>query len=105
MTKIGNEQRRSRRQALSYHAQIEAMGGEGPLDCTIRDVSETGARVATLQPDQLPDEFILRLAKDGLPRRLCKVVWRTETEAGVSFVKPPRQVKITEMGVAVQPIY
>jgi hypothetical protein len=99
------EHRRSKRQSLDYHAQINAIGGDGPLDCLIKDVSETGARVATDSPDQLPDEFILRLTKDGATRRLCKVVWRTEREAGVSFVKPPRKRKITEMGVAAQPTY
>ena len=98
------EQRRNKRQSLGYQAQIEAVGGGGPLACIIKDVSETGARVATCTPDQLPDEFILRLTKDGATRRLCKVVWRTEREAGVSFVQPPRKRKITEMGVALQPI-
>jgi methyl-accepting chemotaxis protein len=97
------EQRRSKRQALHYRAQIEAVGDEAALDCTIRDVSETGARVATKAPDQVPEQFILRLTKDGATRRLCKVVWRSDREVGVSFVRPPRQVKITEMGVAVDP--
>ena len=99
------EQRRNKRQPLGYHAQIDAVGGDGTLDCIIEDVSETGARVATSAPDQLPDEFILRLTKDGARRRLCRVVWRTEREAGVSFMQPPRKRKITEMGVALQPIY
>ena len=40
-----NEQRRSKRQSLDYHVQIEAIGGDGPLDCIIKDVSETGARI------------------------------------------------------------
>ena len=79
------------------------VGGDGKLSCVINDVSETGARIATESPDQLPDEFILRLTVEGMPRRLCKVVWRSETHAGVSFVPPPRRRKITEMGVAVEP--
>jgi hypothetical protein len=103
-TMSAHEQRRNKRQSLGYHAQIEAIGGDGALDCTIKDVSETGARVAADSPDRLPDEFILRLTKDGATRRLCKVVWRTEREAGVSFVQPPRKRKITEMGVALQPV-
>jgi PilZ domain len=99
------EQRRNKRQPLGYRAQIDAIGGSGPLECIVKDVSETGARVATDSPDQLPEEFILRLTKDGATRRLCKVVWRSKWEAGVSFVQPPRGRKITEMGVAVEPIY
>jgi hypothetical protein len=98
------EQRRNKRQQLGYHAQIDAIGGNGPLDCIVKDVSETGARVATDSPELLPDEFVLWLTKDGATRRLCKVVWRSEWEAGVSFVRPPRGRKITEMGVAVEPI-
>jgi hypothetical protein len=100
-----DNKRRNKRQALHYHVQIGAVGGDGTLDCLIKDVSETGARVATNAPDQLPEEFILRLTKDGRARRLCRVMWRTETEAGVRFVKPPREMKITEMGLAVQPLH
>ncbi len=98
-----SDQRKAKRQALRYSARIDAVGGDGQMSCIIKDVSQTGARVATDSPDQLPDEFILRLTSTGLPRRLCKVVWRSETEAGVSFVRPPVRQKITEMGVAVQP--
>src|SRR3954467_11897767 len=98
------EHRRNKRQSLDYHAEIDAIGGGGPLHCVIKDVSETGARVATDSPDQLPDEFILRLTKDGATRRLCKRVWRTEREPGLSFLRPPRKHKIPEMGVAAQPV-
>ncbi len=96
--------RRSARRPLFYQAEIGTVGGEGHIRCIIKDVSETGARVTTHSPDQLPDEFILCLTSGGALRRLCKVVWRSETEAGVRFVRPPRRQTITEMGVAVQPV-
>jgi hypothetical protein len=97
------DQRRSTRRPLHYRADIGTIGGEGSVPCVVRDVSDTGARVATHSPDQLPDEFILGLTNAGSLRRLCKVVWRSETEVGVSFVRPPRGKKVTEMGIAVQP--
>jgi hypothetical protein len=99
------DQRKNKRRALGYQARINAIGGDGQISCIIKDVSETGARVATHSPDQLPDAFVLCLTADGLPRRHCRVVWRSETEAGVNFVRPPVDREVTEMGVAVQPSY
>jgi hypothetical protein len=98
-----SDQRKSRRRPIRYYAEIGTVGGEGCLPCLVKDVSETGARVATHSPDQLPDRFILRLTNEGALQRVCKVVWRSETEAGVTFVKPPRRREVTEMGVAASP--
>ena len=97
------DQRKNRRRALGYRARINAIGGDGQIFCIIKDVSESGARVVTSSPDQLPDAFILCLTADGLPRRHCRVVWRSETEAGVSFVQPPVDREVAEMSAAVQP--
>ena len=99
------DKRKTKRRALGYQARINAIGGDGQISCIIKDVSESGARVATSSPDQLPDAFVLCLTADGLPRRHCRVVWRSETEAGVSFVRPPADREVTEMGVAVQPSF
>ena len=97
------DKRKNKRRALGYQARINAIGGDGQISCIIKDVSETGARVATHSTDQLPDAFVLCLTVDGSRRRHCRVVWRSETEAGVSFVQPPAHRTVTEMGVAVEP--
>ena len=100
-----SDQRKAKRKSLHYVARIDAIGGDGQLSCIIMDVSETGARVATDSPDQLPDAFILCLTNAGGLRRHCRVIWRSEHEAGVRFVKPPSRRIITEMGVAPEPTF
>ena len=55
-----------------------------PVQCTIVDVSTTGARLTTERVDLLPDEFDLAL-KETLLRR-CQVVWRRDNQVGIKFV-------------------
>ena len=54
------------------------------IDCTVRDLSDTGARL--IFPSTtfgLPREFKLVIG-EGSPRS-CRVAWRTEKELGVNF--------------------
>ena len=57
--------------------------GSSVFDCTIRNLSETGAAL-DVSPVGLPAEFIL--VAEGF-RRSCKVVWRKEKRIGVTFGK------------------
>ena len=56
------------------------------IDCTIRNLSTTGAllEVSNPVPVRIPTEFILVVPGDGL-RLPCAVVWRTEYRMGVHF--------------------
>jgi hypothetical protein len=54
--------------------------------CTVLDVSASGAKIELKMPIEIPDEFELHLSSNGQVRRNCKVVRRTETEIGVNFV-------------------
>ncbi|MBB4066645.1 PilZ domain-containing protein [Gellertiella hungarica] len=54
------------------------------LDCTIRNLSDTGAKIALSTPTNLPDEFSLRF-EDGRERQ-CIVRWRKLSEFGVEFL-------------------
>jgi hypothetical protein len=53
----------------------------------IRGVSETGATVVCTRPDLLPDDFNLYFSRDRRDRRGCKVVWRSNHELGVTFLR------------------
>jgi len=59
-------------------------GGQNSLDCLIRDMSTTGARLELSASVTLPDRFDLYL-----PHRdeTCKVhiQWRRDTQIGVAF--------------------
>lgn len=57
--------------------------GGGAIDCTARNLSETGAALEVTSPLGIPDRFTLILA-DGL-HRPCHVVWRKEKRIGVIF--------------------
>ena len=54
------------------------------LECTVRNISETGAALKVSTTFGLPAAF--ELIVDGVRRR-CRVVRRTETTLGVSFEK------------------
>jgi hypothetical protein len=46
----------------------------------------------------LPETFILRLSEIGMPRRICRLVWRTERRAGVRFEPGPDALKALAEG-------
>ena len=82
-----SDQRRNKRRQIRYGARIEPTDGSGQMECVIKDVSQSGARVNMTDLDRLPDDFILRFTTKETPQRCCHVVWRSKKEAGVMFVK------------------
>ena len=59
------------------------------FDCTIRDISETGARLTCEQTGMLPNE--LQLVFHAIREvRYVRVVWRRNGELGVEFLTPAR---------------
>jgi hypothetical protein len=52
------------------------------LECTVRNVSDTGACVQVSTTVGMPTSFGLLI--DGV-RHECRVVWRTDTRLGVTF--------------------
>lgn len=60
------------------------------IGCSLRDISETGARIETTHPT-VPDTFVLIVDLDGLEAD-CEVIWRRQNLVGVRFLGPPRQV-------------
>jgi PilZ domain len=59
------------------------------LDCTVRDISATGARLRVDASQRAPDDFDLIIELDGLEAP-CRVVWRHDKEIGVIFTSLPR---------------
>ena len=58
--------------------------GGGSIDCTVRNLSETGAALDVASQLGIPTEFMLVI--DG-EQRSCRVVWRKEKRIGVTFDK------------------
>lgn len=61
------------------------------LSCTVRDLSDTGARLRCEGSVSVPDTFDLIIDLDGLDAS-CEVVWRRGPELGVRFVGTPRKI-------------
>jgi hypothetical protein len=59
-------------------------GRAGSIDCTVRDLSERGARLNVASPIGIPDVFNLLIGTDPLPRH-CRVAWRKAIQIGVEF--------------------
>lgn len=55
------------------------------IDCTVRNLSDTGACLQVHSPIGIPDEFNLVL-DSGRKSRPCRVAWRSPTQIGVAFL-------------------
>jgi hypothetical protein len=63
-------------------AKIEFGGHK--IDCTLRDLSTTGAALEVFDQATIPAKFTLIVPEDGL-KLPCRVVRRTEFRIGVAF--------------------
>jgi len=54
------------------------------MDCTVKNLSDTGAALEILSPLYVPDRFTLFVPSDQFKRR-CHVVWRKERRIGIAF--------------------
>ena len=61
------------------------LGTSSVIDCVVRNVTNTGARVELANTVELPEDLGLTF-DGGRSIRPCKVVWRTVTETGIQFV-------------------
>jgi len=77
-----SEKRAKQRQRVLKSAKIRLNRG-GIIDCTIRDISEGGARLRVASPLGIP-EFVELVFGDETARP-CRVVWRKEAQIGVEF--------------------
>jgi len=82
----GGEKRRSPRRGVCWNGLILDDQGRIIAQCFMMDVSATGAKLV-MDPDiNVPDLFVLTLARNAAVRRNCEVVWRAATSIGVCFV-------------------
>jgi hypothetical protein len=62
--------------------------GDSLRGCTVLDIADNGARIAIDDSRELPDEFLIRMQSSGFPIRRCRLIWRTDSAAGVEFMEP-----------------
>ena len=79
-----NEQRRALRKRTLIGARL-LIGKTCTLDCTVRNISDTGAKLVFATPTVTPDEFEVEIADHG--RFWARAAWRNGTAVGVQFVR------------------
>ena len=82
----GGEKRRARRQDVCWKGLIHDDQGSIITTCMMTDVSASGAKLIIAAGINVPDWFVLTLARNAGVRRNCDVVWRAPTSIGVRFV-------------------
>ncbi|MGY2047261.1 PilZ domain-containing protein [Methylobacterium sp. JK268] len=83
-----SELRREVRLRTFLKGRIVFNNGNASMDCLVRDLSPTGARLALSQTAVLPDSFDLHIpAKDKIYRATLR--WRRNDGVGVAFQEEP----------------
>ena len=77
-----SERRTRERQRVLKGGKIVFNNGASVLDCTVRNVSGTGACLVVVNALAVPAEFDLRLEADQQP---CEVIWRQSNRVGIRF--------------------
>jgi PilZ domain-containing protein len=87
---LNGENRRSQRRTVVEDARIvNKRGGWSLINCTVRDISEGGAKLQIAPSVEIPTEFDLLLVKEMqiIPVRIR---WRRRDFMGVQFTAPTR---------------
>jgi len=83
MNEIATEKRTAARKRVLKPGKLVFPNGGG-VDCIVRNISATGARLDVATPVGLPASFSLVIGSDQLARR-CHIVSATEKQVCVTF--------------------
>ena len=86
-------QRHARRQRVLKQGKILLPNGLTVIDCTVRDMSETGAKLLCPDPGAIPNDFKLVFTADRTMRGV-QVVWRRPDMVGVKFTSGPSKAPL-----------
>jgi len=82
---LADEHREAPRHRVLKAGTIEF--GGGAIDCTVRNLSASGAALDVVSPVGIPERFNLIVPADGI-QKPCRVVWRKEKRIGIAFITP-----------------
>ena len=89
------EGRNTRRQRVLLGGKIAYDNGNYTCDCSIRDLSATGARLGIRGGTVLPKYFYLLDLRNGMAYE-CEVVWRNAAQTGVKFLGSTALSELTD---------
>lgn len=82
------ERRKFTRSRVIKSAKL-VVGASSVVDCVVRNLTNTGARLEVQNPASLPENLGLTF-DGGRSMRSCRLVWRTINETGVEFLTAKR---------------
>jgi hypothetical protein len=85
---VDRHKRGGQRHRTLKSATISFKNGQFTYQCTVRNLSETGAQLTLESTDLIPNRFEL-IFEDHSPTRTCDVVWRAPARLGVRFETAP----------------
>ena len=88
-----NEARIAPRRRMLKSGTIAYSERHVTVECLVRDMSATGARLKVQGSISAPDTFELLIPLDGLEAN-CQVVWRSDPDLAVKFLGAPRMVAV-----------
>ena len=83
--KSSADHRRAARQRSFLGAKLVYGEGVFTVDCVVRDVSPTGARIKVPEGQAVPDQVYLVEMRSGIAYE-ARVVWKRHPEIGLQFV-------------------
>jgi hypothetical protein len=83
----------ARRQRVLKDGKMLLPNNMTVVDCTIRDLSPTGARLLCSDPGVIPNEFRLVFIAERQMRDV-KVMWREPAQVGVHFTSELRKAPL-----------
>jgi hypothetical protein len=93
------ERRPKPRKRVLLGGRIVYSNGDHYFDCAIRDLSETGARIAISRGQPIPANVFLIEMRDRKVHE-AKVVWNNGREVGLNFVRSFALAGITDPNLA-----
>ncbi len=80
------EKRRNQRQRTFKGGKIVFNDNRSVIDCTVKNLSSSGAALTVESTIGIPDEFNLIISPENVAKA-CRVAWKTEHQIGVAFVE------------------
>jgi hypothetical protein len=89
------DQRDKRRQRIYKEGLITTLDNKSVVNCAVRDLTATGARLKCGDQASVPAQFRLRVGREAT-MRAARVVWRRGDEIGILFTGEPEPVPRTK---------
>ena len=80
-----NRERRGNARSRVLKGVKIVLGKSSIIDCVVRNLTNSGARICLQSTVDLPEKFDLTF-DGGYSFRQCRIVWRNVTETGVQFI-------------------